>query len=866
MIHQFTMKNGLKVIAVESHKSPVVSVQMWVRNGSADERSGDEGLSHFIEHLVFKGSKKYKVGEIASVVESCGGELNAYTSFDQTVFYVTISKNFFDTALDVISEMMGTPLFDAEEIDREREVVIEEIKRSQDSQSRLASRQLFSTLYPEYPYSIPVIGYAEVVKTIPRERIVSFYKERYVPQNMFLVVTGDFKPEEIEQKVESYFGSFKDIPPQLPVRPAVKMSEQRKVVVEEAPFEEAVCYISWPTTNLLNPDAAALEALALILGQGSSSRLNINLRLDKNCVNSVGAGTWTPPTQGFFSISTSLNPVNFPQTLTEIKNELEKLFASGVTSEELQKAKINFLSDEAYAMETVGGLARKFGGSFDETKDPFFHEKYLNLLNSVTQEQILAVAKKYLSPDRAHLVAIVPRDKELIERNLKMWTYKMDTGKAAASTAVAAENKRKKSNHEETVCHKKVCANQAQVIWRASSTAPVFAVRLAFLSGGRVLAPGQAGLTELLSRVWAAKTKTMTEVALRTRIDTLASSVYAFTGRNSIGLVVEGLADFEPQLAEIFKDILFNFNITDEIVDRERKVLLEAIRSRKDSPTTTASLMFNKLMFADHPYALDLLGTEETLKSITAKDLTHYLKNYIDPKNAVMALSGDFEEKTWFPIVEALAPVQHQQPYRDPQTQVMAKALHKNLEGYEAAKKEQTHILYGFHGLSLSDKDRFALQIMESILSGQGGRLFIELRDKASLAYSVSPIKMEGIETGFFGAYIGCSPEKSETAVKMMRIEFDKLMNTLVPAEELQRSKNYLMGRHDIDLQKNSSVASSITFSALYGLPIDEVFDYGKFINSVTATDVQRLAQKIFSQNGVLVAVGPTKPDFSKTV
>lgn len=868
MIHEFTIKNGLKVIGVESHKSPVVSVQMWVRNGSADERTGDEGLSHFIEHLVFKGSKKYKVGEIASVVEACGGELNAYTSFDQTVYYVTISKNFFDTALDVISEMMGTPLFDATEIDREREVVLEEIKRSHDSLSRRASRQLFSTLYPDYPYSVPVIGFPEIIKSIPVDRIVSFFKERYVPQNMFLVVTGDFSPHDLQEKVEKHFGFLQNLPAQIPARPPVKMSENRKVVVEEAPFEEGLFYLSWPTTNILNPDAAALEALALILGQGASSRLTLNLRLDKSCVNYISAGAWTPPTQGFFSISAGLNPIHFPTMLTEIKNELEKFFKSGVTADELQKAKINFLSEEAYSIETVGGLARKYGSSYDEANDPFFHEKYVHLLNSVTEEQILRVAKKYLRPERAHFVSIVPRDKQSIENMISNWNYStFDDLKIPSPTEQkVAAIQRKSSLRADSDCEKAIFANKSQAVWKSSSTAPVFSMRLAFLGGGRVLSPKQAGLTELLSRVWAAKTKNISEIELRTRIDTLASSVYSFSGRNSLGLVVEGLSEFEPYLAEICNDVLCNFNITDDVVDRERNVLLEALRSRKDSPTTTASLMFNKLIYGNHPYAMDLLGNEETLKSIKAKDIIAYLKAYIDPQRAVMSLSGDFDEKTWLPMIETLPTIQRMNGYVDPQVHVNVKELTSNQVGYESATKEQTHLLYGFHGLSLTDKDRFALQIIESVLSGQGGRLFIELRDKASLAYSVSPIKMEGIETGYFGAYIGCSPEKSDTALSMMRVEFDKLMQHKVPMDELQRSKNYLMGRHDIDLQKNSAVASALTFGTLYGLPIEEVFDYAKFINSVTSDDVQRVAQKIFAQKSVVVAVGPTRPTFQAVV
>src|SRR4029078_6893869 len=179
MFKKFQLKNGLKVLLVESHKSPVLSIQMWVKTGSADEKKGEEGISHFIEHLVFKGTRKFKVGEIASSVEAAGGELNAYTSFDQTVFYVTISKEFENVGLEVISEMMGFPSFDEKEINNEREVVIEEIKRSNDSPHRQASRLLFSTMYKKHPYGIPVIGYAENISSVSRDTLVNYYHGRY---------------------------------------------------------------------------------------------------------------------------------------------------------------------------------------------------------------------------------------------------------------------------------------------------------------------------------------------------------------------------------------------------------------------------------------------------------------------------------------------------------------------------------------------------------------------------------------------------------------------------------------------------------------------------------------------------------------
>lgn len=179
---------------------------------------------------------------------------------------------------------------------------------------------------------------------------------------------------------------------------------------------------------------------------------------------------------------------------------------------------------------------------------------------------------------------------------------------------------------------------------------------------------------------------------------------------------------------------------------------------------------------------------------------------------------------------------------------------------YEHLQKEQTHIVVGYRGHSINSPDRYVLQIMQSILAGQGGRLFLELRDKASLAYSVSPVKFEGLETGYFGAYIGCSPDKSKKALEMLDVEFKKLATQKPSEEELERAKKNLIGRHDIELQKNSAFASAILFNELYGISSDEIFKYADFINSVSTEDVRRLAGEIFKQNKVTVAIGSSNP------
>lgn len=858
MIHEFTAENGLKVIGIESHKSPVVSVQMWVRNGSADERSGEEGISHFIEHLLFKGTRKFKVGEIANMVEACGGEINAYTSYDQTVYYITISKNFFHRAMEAIYEMIAHPLFDKEEIDKEREVVIEEIKRSNDSLSRRASRLLFSSMYQDYPYQIPVIGYDHVVNTVTQEHIKNFFESRYATDNMFLVVSGDFALQELQKEFKNTFGKISKGTIEKRPRAPIKMIAKKTVKIEQTPFEDAVMYISWPGVDIQHKDVAALECLGLILGQGGSSRLVTKLRMEEALVKTVGAGSWTPTTRGFFSISSTFNPANLSLVLNGIKSVLETFFEKGLTADELYKAKINFLSDDAYSLETVGGLAQKFGGNYEAANDIYFHKKFYKDLENVSAEDIMGVAKVYLSPEQMLIAYVSPEEPEKVRPHLEQWTFSTKTvgepsAEKPAISFAGASSTTDLAVPMKTVQHK----GGARTFFLKNTTAPVFNLRFVALGGSRVVPFEKAGLSELTSRVWGAQTKKYNEAALRDTMDRLASSVYSFNGKNTFGLVVDGLKQSEQQLAEIFQEILFNYEINEEIIQREKLMIKESLRARKDSPAQMAIVAFNKAMFHNHPYGIDSLNEGDSLDRLTSEDIKNYIRTNLLSANTVSAICGDATEDLWLPILEKTS----QTFNKSGNNKIFAaQPLEKNVWLYEASQKEQAHVVYGFRGVTITSAERFTLQVIEAVLAGQGGRLFLELRDKASLAYSVSPLKLEGIETGYFATYIGCSPEKTETALNMMRQELMKLAEHEITDVELQRAKNYLIGGHDIGLQKNSAIASSVAFNEIYGLSTEEVFDYKQSLAPVTTKHVRELAEKIFRQKHVISIVGSKEP------
>lgn len=858
---KYQLKNGLRVLLLESQKSPVVSIQMWVKTGSADEKKGEEGLSHFIEHLVFKGTRKYKVGEIAQIVEGSGGELNAYTSFDQTVFYVTVTKEFADVGLDVIAEMMGHPTFDETEIDNEREVVIEEIKMGQDNPDRSASQALFQTVYKKHPYGIPVIGFDKNIRKVSTRKIADYFHGRYVPKNMFLVISGDFQISQMMKKVEPLFGKMLARPLKKASRKKEPSQTQFRWKVKKSDFKKSILYLAWKAPSVKHRDVPALDVLSIILGQGDSSRLAQKLRLDQPLVNAVSASAFTPQDPGFFAVTMHLEGSHLQEALTATVSEIQKIITTPPSVEEMQKAINNLASEQIYSVETVDGIARKAGSLEFYTGDYDYFKKYLQQIYQLKPIDIQKVAKKYLVSTQLSAMLQTDSDIKAGEKMLKDFAKAL-TKKISSEKIKTEKNVKMKPLKMST--SQKITQTGTQswkhpsglsVVYRRQSETPTVSVRLGFFAGSRLDPLGFEGRTELLTRSWVSGSKKYTEEEINHLVESKAAGISAFGGRNTLGMTADFLSNFTWDILPLVVDLIQSPLFPEDKVQREKEVLKRQIRSRMDHPSAVCMLQFQEAIFKSHPYSRDMLGTEESIAKIDHRVLQKAYQGLLSTQNLTLSVVGDIEKQDVEKFVNQLAQSLPATPFSQPHFKL--DPFTKPLFTKYTMDKEQSHIIVGHRGMSLYDKDRYSLHLIQSILAGQGGRLFVELRDKNSLAYSVSPIRMEGLDCGYFGAYIGCSPEKSLKAISMINTEFEKLTQKLVSEDELLRAQKYLIGRHNIDLQRKSSISQSLLLDSMYGIDLNETFEVSKHYFAVTREDIQRVAQRIFSTPAVTCYVGP---------
>lgn len=862
----------MKVILIQSRKSPVVSLQAWVRVGSASESPDVRGISHFIEHLVFKGSRSFNPGEIASSVEAAGGQLNAYTSLDQTVYYITLSSSMVETGVHILSEMVGYPLFDPKEIDSERQVVIEEIKRGQDDSGRQLVGELFASVFKKHPYRIPVIGYDRIVENVSVQKIRNYYSEHYHAQNMFLVIAGDFEFKTMENLVSKAFTGIqkksrgknsvikKRIPEPTQLSPRIKVIQSK--------FQKRSGYIAWRTIGASHKDTAALEVLALILGQGESSYLNRALVIDNHLCQAIGSSLFSAFEHGIFSISFVLddNKESWSQFFTKLSETIKNFVGNGVPQEDLEKAITNFSVDNYYSMETVDGLSRNIGQSEFYYKDPTAADVFIEKVKKVTSADIIKVFKKYCQRQTINLVLQSPDSQDellkLSKKYVKSWNIsEIKTSKAKRSSKELSSKKFKMPRATSQLQPELVSlSNGMRVIIHPNQDSYSVSVKMAFPGGSLSEAKDSIGVHDLYGRIWGTRSDTKNETEISEFCDQHALSVYGFSGKNSFGYSAEGLGSYDHPMRDLFIELLRSESLgTPEVFQRELSQYSQSLKMRRDRSEQIVGLNLYSKMFPNHSYGYDSLERESVSSVQDVSQLASVFKDKMNNRNCVVSIAGRFDANSW---LKALETIHFSGKDQSTLFQIPAEKLSQPQHAFYKLDRKQTHLMIGFRGIDYLSSERATLSVLQSILAGQGGRLFLELRDKASLAYSVSPFRFDGIQTGAFGVYIACDPEKVVTSERMIAHQLEKLIHEKVGEAEMERAKLYLIGKHDINLQRPSAHTSHSCFDVLYGLNSTDYLGYSQRVKAVNSDQVMNLASELFSRPRVVSLVGPENVSF----
>ena len=853
-----TLENGLTVLVEENHAAPVVAIQVWVKVGSAHEQADQAGLAHLHEHMLFKGTQRRGPGEIARTIESCGGEINAWTSFDQTVYHVVLASRFFEQGMDVLADAITSAAFDPGELSREIEVVCEEIKRSLDSPTRKLSRELFAAAFRAHPYGKPVIGTEESVRSFTREGILQFYRRWYRPQNAVVVVVGDVREEEVVRLARERFafpdGAF--VP--APQRPREPRHEGPQALLREEPLKEGYLSICWPSPPMVHDDVAALDALCIVLGHGEASRLHRALKRDRLLCTEVQASCYTPADPGVTIVGLTLQPATARDAVREALRQTYRLRDEEVTAEELSNACRLLESDAVYQRETVQGQARKLGFYQSSAGGVEYEQRYLEQVAQLTPARVREAADRWLSPSAAVLAALLPQGGGVAEGELQQEL--IEAGRAerrrgppgSAAVEPRAPVRFSKAAKPGPLIREQLPSGGVLLI-KEERAVPLVALRAAWQGGLRAEDASNAGINMLLARLVSKGTRTRSPERLVREMESMGGSLGGNAGRNSFGLRAELLSRHLAQGFDVFAEALVEPAFAAEEVQRERSLQLDELRSRDDNPAGVAFLLFAEALYRRHPYRFDSLGTEASVSRIDPAGLAAYRARQYPPGAVTLAVVGDVDADEVRRLVreklpEATAPVSLLSPPQDDPPDSPRFAV-------RTLPKAQAHLVVGFPGVRLLDELRWPLEVLSAVLSGQGGRLFVELRDKRSLAYSVTGFSIEGVDPGYFAVYIGCGPNKTADALAGIRNELRRVREEPITAAELDRARTHLIGTHAISLQRNSARAAVAAFDECYGLGADASAHYAERIGAVSAVDVLRASQMILQPSRETIAL-----------
>ena len=825
-----TLENGLIIIVREDHSAPVVSAQAWCMAGSVHEGKWlGAGMSHVLEHMLFKGTTTRPGSRIDQEVQEAGGYMNAYTSFDRTVYHIDVPNTGARVAIDILCDIMQHATLPEDEMRKEKDVIVREMDMNVDDPGRRSSRRLFETAYTRSPYRFTVIGYPDIFHEVKQEDILAYYREKYAPNNTFFVVVGDIKSGDVVAQIQAAYANAKAKPLPPVVLPEEPRQTAAREIIEEAPIELGHVHIAWHIPDLRHPDVPLLDVLAVLLGSGRSSRLYQQLRERKGLVNSIDAWTYSPGNPGLFGVSASVDADKFSNAREAIFAEIDRTRNSQITAAELEKAVKQFVSATFAARKTMQGQAQDLGGSWLAANDLNFSQRYLAAIQRVSPADLQRVANQYLVDDNCTLYALLP-----------------------AGTAPAAQAQTEQ--FQEHPIQKFTLPNGLRLLVKEDHRLPFVEFRAVFKGGVLAETVDKNALTQLTSRMLLKGTRKRSAEEIASAIESVGGSIDSYGGNNSFGLNAEVLStDFALGL-QLVSETLLEPVFPPAELERERQIQLAGIRAQKDHLLQSAARAMRRALFGDQGYGLDTLGAEASVEKIQVADLQAFHQALVTPDNCVLAIFGDVNpaeaklqvEQTfaaWKPAAKAAINYTAQEP------------LGSIKRVLEIRDKKQAVLVIGFPGASLRDADRYPLELLQESCSDLGSRLFLRIRDELGLAYYVGAQNFVGLVPGYFAFYVGTAPEQADLVEKELLQEAQLLRCDGLTLEELKRAKAKVIGQKKIARQDLGAYATTTALDELYGLGFGYSDSEDTLFEAVTLEQIQIVAQKYLRADAYVVSV-----------
>ncbi|MEZ0273858.1 MAG: M16 family metallopeptidase, partial [Roseimicrobium sp.] len=529
-----TLANGLEVIILEDHSHPLAAVQLWVKAGSLhEEKWTGAGLAHLVEHMFFKGTERRTAPDIAQEIQARGGYVNAYTTFNRTVYWIDGVAEHVDGYLDILSDMARRSTFHADELIKEQEVIRREFAMDNDDPQSVVQHLLQSTAFREHPLRHPIIGHLQIFNQVGRDDLLGFVHRHYVPNNCFLVIVGDVETENVLKQVEQHFGSWE----RRPYEPVMMPEEPTQVAPRRAEreFNTDIVRLSmgWHIHGDTHPDKPALDVLGFVLGSGRSSRLNVELRERLGVAHWVGSGAWSALDRGVFALEAECDGDDLVKAEEAIEGVLRKFKTEGCTRDELDKAVNATLSGQLRMRSTTRGMASSLAHSWLAVGNLDYDRTFLQRISELTVSDVTDVATRYLSEATLSRVSLHP------------------TGTLKKTSKNGSGIKREEAQRF-------VLSNGLTLLVGENPRLPLVSMRAQFLAGVPVETAANAGATQVAAQMLLKGTATRTDEQIGSLLEDRGGSISANGDVHRLFAGAEVMKGDEALAMELLGDLLIS--------------------------------------------------------------------------------------------------------------------------------------------------------------------------------------------------------------------------------------------------------------------------------------------------------------------
>lgn len=814
-MHRFG--NGLTVLIKEDKSHPVVSLQYWVGTGSMNEgHLQGSGISHLLEHLVFKGTENYSGQDLARKVQERGGHWNAYTSVNRTVFYIDGPAESWQVFLNLLTELVFSPTFPEGELEREKEVVRREMAMYADEPDSVAYQLLMQTLYLKHPRRWPVLGEPAVFDTLTREDVLEYHASRYLPNNVVLSIAGDVDAREVLSHLELLVEDLKARPLNREPLPHESHQFGSRTVRKEFAVPYSKLSLAWRLPCSAHPDTPALSALASILGGGRSARFYEKFHDRLGLVYSIEVhSNQSESDEGAFTITMDVDRAQRDKVRNLVLQELRDLEREDFT-EDLKRVCKQTRVSRLRRTSSASGMASEMGADWFGARNLNLSSEWQEAIERVTSEDLHRVCAGWLSSPNVTEVSLDP----------------------LGSNAEEIPSGSKGTN---TVMSEFVLSNGLKVVVREDHRLPLAYACLVFKAGCPAENERNAGVTDLMSECLLKGTSTRSAADIARFLEDIGGAINTSTGNNSLSVGCQTLAEDLDAALELMADVVINPSFPEDAFLKEKETFVADAEEDMEDPLSVAFRQERHVAYGNVSYGNSPAGTAQSLSSLTVEDIRKQYERIICASNAVLCISGDVTKDEVLPLLEKHLGAMKK---GSPPVLVPTPALKSGRE-VTVLDKQQAVLVVGVPGVDVVSPDMAMALIFQAWCGDMAGPVFTNIREEAGLAYYASSSLFIGMDAGGICFYLGTSPEQLEEAERRLEETLTMIYEQGMTEEELERTKASALSSRLLAMQSNGTLCQMLALDILFGLPLDAFEKQTRAIRNMTVEQVNGFIKKI---------------------